>query len=258
MPSKLVAIRKINSATTLLTLNRPEKRNALNISLLEALCDTFEEIQSDAAQRVILLNGEGAVFCAGLDLKEAEDHSLADRSASLIARFLTLVYLSPLISIAAVHGAAIAGGAGLMCACDMAFAAKGTSIGFPETWRGLVPALISVVLSRQLPMRNVRDLLLTGALLSAEEAHKIGLVNKIVEANDLLSAALDRAKLVLKGAPEAVRMTKRHLIELEHGDFLQDIQKALTLHHRARGSPEAREGIAAFMANRAPSWENIS
>ena len=239
---------------TIVALNRPEKRNALNVGLLEQLIAALAAAEQDKAQRILILRGEGPAFCAGLDLAEAATPEHAHRLAELIAHTLQALSSTRLVTIAAVHGAAIAGGAGLMTACDFAVAAQGTRIGYPETRRGLVAALVMTFLRRQLREREARELLLTGELIDAAQALAMGLVNREVHARDLMSTARGYADTVLCGGPDAVANTKRLLAELWPRPVQADLDRALAFHLEARQSPEAAEGIAAFKEKRSPKW----
>jgi methylglutaconyl-CoA hydratase len=231
------------------TLNRPEKRNALNLALLKALNVALKEL---ADNRVVILQGAGPVFSAGMDLSEAANPDLAEEITLAIRDLLIALYRSPLVIIAAVHGAALAGGAGLLAACDLVVAAEGTSIGFPETRRGLIAAQVSVLLRHQLPLHAVRELLLTGSLVDARRAYEMGLVNRIVPPQDLLSTAQRLASEILLGGPEAVKAAKRMLAS---PTLEADLDIAMTFSRQARASKEADEGIRAFLEKRKPSWE---
>lgn len=240
---------------TTLTLNRPDKRNALNLDLLEALIAAIAATERDTTQRVLVLRGAGPAFCSGLDLAEAAQPDRAHASAELVARALVTLSRTRLVTLAAVHGAAIAGGAGLMSACDFAVATRDTRFGFPEVRRGLVAGLIMTFLRRQLRERDVRELLLLGELFDAGRAHALGLVNRLADDE----AALDRevatlAHAILQGAPDALARTKQLLAELWPHSVQHDCEHALAFHLQARNSPEAAEGIAAFHAKRPPSW----
>jgi len=241
--------------TTVLTLNRPDKRNALCIELLEQLVAAVASAEADPGQRVLIIRGAGPAFCSGLDLVEAADAARSHRSAELIAQSLLALNASRLVTIACVHGAAIAGGAGLMSACDMAVAAADARIGFPEPRRGLVAGLVMTFIRRQLRERDAREILLTGEIFSAGRALEIGLVNRVAPDS---GAALDEARklgdAVRHGGPQAVASTKRLLAELWHRPVQADLARALAAHLEARGSPEAAEGIAAFREKRLPKW----
>lgn len=237
-----------------ITLNRPEKRNALNIRLLEEFCQALKKAEKKKGLRVIIIRGEGKSFCAGLDLKEAMEHSISHHSAELVANALRSTYLSPLFTIAAVHGSAIAGGAGLMSACDYILAEEDTTIAYPEVRRGLVPGLVMTILRRQLPERRIRELLLLAESLNMERALELGIINKIVPKGSVFDEALLIANSVLKNAPEAIAHTKELLDELYPASLSQDLEHALRHHMEARRSLEGTEGVAAFMEKREPNW----
>src|SRR6201997_1060728 len=134
----VVLIEKQTPQITVVTLNRPERRNALTLELLTQLCAAIKVTSDQPEQRVIIVRGAGAAFCTGLDLKEAADHTKAHATAEMVANTLITLSQATLITIAAVHGAAVAGGAGIMSACDFVVAAERTKIGYPEGRRGLV------------------------------------------------------------------------------------------------------------------------
>jgi len=250
----LVLAEKDERGVLTIALNRPDKRNALNIPMLELLAAHLSRAQTDAAIRVIVLRGAGPVFCAGLDLKEAQDPELAKRSAHGVANALEAIYTAPQPTIAAVHGASVAGGAGLMSACDIAYAADGTKLGYPEVRRGLVAGLVMTFLRRQLPERQARALLLTGSLIDAETAAAIGLVNRSVPTDDLDATVELCVSEILKGAPEAIAITKRHFDRLYHHTVREDLFAALNLHVEVRNTASAQEGMRAFTEKRDPKW----
>jgi len=250
----LVLIEKRTPQITVLTLNRPERRNALTIELLTELMSAIHVASEEPHVRILILRGAGAAFCTGLDLKEAADQAKAHATAEAVANTLITVSQTHLITVAAVHGAAVAGGAGIMSACDFVVAAVRTKIGYPEVRRGLVAGLVMTFLRRQIGERNMRELLLGSELIDAERARKIGLVNRVVAQDDLMSEALKFAESVLQGAPGAVKQTKRLIDELWWRSVKQDVNLALKYHMEARESAEAREGIAAFNEKRKPNW----
>jgi methylglutaconyl-CoA hydratase len=249
-----VLIEKQTPQITVLTLNRPERRNALTIELLTQLDAAIKVASDQAHQRVLILRGAGAAFCTGLDLKEAADHTKAHATAEMVANTLITLSHTPLITIAAVHGAAVAGGAGIMSACDFVVAAERTKIGYPEVRRGLVAGLVMTFLRRQVGERNMRELLLGSELIDAERAKEIGLVNSVVAPDDVMSEAQRFAESALQGAPGALTQTKRLIDELWWRSAKEDVEFALKYHLQARESDEAREGIAAFNEKRKPNW----
>ena len=249
----VVLIEKRSPQTTVVTLNRPERRNALTLELLTELCSAVNVASQQPEQRVLILRGAGAAFCTGLDLKEAAD-SKAHATAEMVANTLVAISQTRLVTIAAVHGAAVAGGAGIMSACDFVVAAERTKIGYPEVRRGLVAGLVMTFLRRQIGERNLRELLFSGELIDAARAKEIGLVNRVVAPEDMMSEAQKFAASVLQGAPGALAQTKRLVEELWWHSVKGDVDVALKYHMQARESEEAREGIAAFNEKRRPSW----
>ena len=172
----------------------------------------------------------------------------------MVAKTLLAISQTRLITIAQIHGAAVAGGAGLMSACDFVVAAEGTKIGYPETKRGLVAGLVMTFLRRQLRERDIRELLFTGDLISAGRAREIGLINRVVPSDELENETQKIIAAVLQNAPVALASTKRLIEELWSSSVKEDVEKALRHHMEARESDEAREGIAAFLEKRPPSW----
>jgi len=250
----VVLIEKQSPQITVITLNRPERRNALTVELLTELCAAIKVASDEPQKRVVILCGAGAAFCTGLDLKEAADQTKAHATAEMVANTLIAISQTHLVTIAAVHGAAVAGGAGIMSACDFVVAAERTKIGYPEVRRGLVAGLVMTFLRRQVGERNMRELLLGSELIEVERAKAIGLVNRVVARNDLMTEALKFADSVLQGAPSAVPQTKRLIDELRWRSVKDDVDLALKYHMQARESAEAREGIAAFNEKRKPNW----
>src|SRR5438045_763468 len=250
----VVLIEKQSPQITVVTLNRPQRRNSLTIELLNELVASIKVASDQACERVLILRGSGAAFCTELHLKEAADRKKAHMTAELVAKALTTLAETRLVTIAAVHGAAVAGGAGIMSACDFVVAAEKTKIGYPEVRRGLVAGLVMTFLRRQAGERNMRELVLGGELIDAERARGIGLVNRVVAPDQLMIEAQKFADSVLQGAPNAIVQTKRLIEELWSTSVKEDVDLALKHHMRARESAEAREGIAAFNERRKPDW----
>jgi methylglutaconyl-CoA hydratase len=246
-----VIIEKRSPKITIVTLNRPERRNALTIELLMELTSAIDAAAADVNRRVLILRGAGLAFCTGLDLKLT---SPVHATAEMVAKTLIALSQTRLITIAAVHGAAVAGGAGLMSACDFVIAAEGTKIGYPEARRGLVAGLVMTFLRRQVGERNMRELLLGSELIDAKRAREMGLVNRVVAEGDLMTKAQKFADSILQGAPDALAQTKKLIEELWSSSVKEDVDLALNYHLEARESDEAREGIAAFNEKRSPKW----
>jgi methylglutaconyl-CoA hydratase len=243
-----------SDAIAVLSLNRAEKRNALNMDVFREFCRLVEEAENRPGTRVMILKGRGPVFCSGLDLNEAADSELVQQSAKLLASTLRRVWDSTLVTIAAVHGAAIAGGAGLAAACDFVLCEEGTRWAFPEVRRGLVPALIGAVLVKQTNRRLLLDWLLTGRLVDAQELERAGIINRLLPPGQVIPAALELARSILAGAPGVQRSTKRLLDELSGQPLARLIDHALADHLASRSSGEAREGVRAYFEKREPDW----
>jgi methylglutaconyl-CoA hydratase len=249
----VVLIEKQTPQITVLTLNRPERRNALTIDLMNHLTSAIENAGADPEQRIVILRGAGKAFCTGLDLQEVTKHD-PQTTAENVARLLLALAETRLVTIAMVHGAAVAGGAGVMSACDFVIASDHTRIGYPEVRRGLVASLVMTFIRRQLRERDLRELLLASELISAERARDIGLVNRVVPVAELESEVQKIVASVLQGAPGAITNSKRLMDQLWSTSVRQDIERCLSHHLDARESAEALEGIAAFNEKRPPNW----
>lgn len=240
----------------IVTLNRPERRNALSIALMTQLTDHVERLANDGQTRVAILRGAGPVFSAGLDLAEAQDAELVGESAECVARTLATLRYTTLVTIAALHGGAYAGGAGVVAACDMAVGTTDSQIGFPEARRGLLPALICDVLRTKLREGDLSELFLVGDSISAERAYAIGLLQRLVAPNHLMSEAVRLAQGVLAGGPQTIRDTKLLLHHAFGHSAPTSGKSAVSIdeHLKARFSEEASEGLRAFLEKRPPSW----
>ncbi|MDQ6765526.1 MAG: enoyl-CoA hydratase-related protein [Verrucomicrobiota bacterium] len=242
------------SAVTTVTLNRPERLNALTIELMSELTDVVHAAEQDETQRILVLRGAGKAFCTGLDLQEVSESDKAHESAGAVATMLLALSQTRLITIAAVHGAAVAGGAGVMSACDFAIAAERTKFGYPEAKRGLVAGLVMTFMRRQLRERDVRELLFTGDLVESARALEMGLITRVVPPNELENEVQKLCAAILQNAPGALAHAKRTLDQLGSTSVKEDIEMALGHHVQARESAEAKEGVAAFLEKRPPSW----
>jgi methylglutaconyl-CoA hydratase len=251
----LIQVKPHRSGVCLLTLNRPDRRNALSIALLDQLFEAMERLASDGSTRVVILNGTGPIFSAGMDLNEARDTEFAQASATRIARALQQLRGSPLVSIAAAHGGAYAGGAGLMAACDIAVGSSDLQIAFPEARRGMIPALICSILRSKVREGDLRELFLTGLHVDAGRAEQMGLLQRVATGSQLLDAATEIACAVLDGGPQTVVATKQLLNRAYAMDDELSLPHMLELHLNARQTEEATEGFTAFFEKRAPHWK---
>lgn len=244
-----VIVKEMTAGVTSLSLNRPEKRNALNAALIHELLKTLEQLAQDKKQRVLLIRGEGPLFCAGLDLME-ENSEIKE----LLPLLYKTLYHSPLVTCAVVQGAAIGGGVGLLACSDYVIADSKAKLGCPETRRGLVAAHILPYLKRKLHPCDLRAFLLSAQMNTAQQGFRAGLVNEIAEEGTLLSQALKFAKEVLQGAPQATRLTKRLFEELAFEDLDREIAITSKYGFGAFSEEEYQEGRRAFLEKRPPKW----
>jgi methylglutaconyl-CoA hydratase len=213
----------------------------------------------DPKVRTVVLTGAGTVFCSGVDLKEAaqeRDGAEAEQHAVVTlqeyADLIQKVHTLPKLTIAAINGDALAGGAGLMAACDFAVAAERARIGYPEVLRGLVPAVVMYDLTRLIGDRRARQLLLSGGPISATTASDWGLVNQVTPSENCLTESIRIAKDYVHSAPQAIAAIKR-LLDETHGRPAS-LRGAAAVSAAIRVSEEAREGIRAFLERRPPRW----
>ena len=253
--SELVTVQMLKPGLALATLNRPERRNALCIQLLTELCDQVEAFANDKSNGVLIVRGAGPIFCSGLDLSEASNSQLVQQSAECVARALILMRKTRLVTIAAAHGGAYAGGAGLMASCDIAIGTTDLLVGFPEAQRGLLPALICGVLSPKIREGDLRELFLVGNAIDATRAQQIGLLQRVVDRNELLEEAIQVGLGVLAGGPETIEATKELLNQAYVANDSITTQRMLEVHLGARHSVEAKEGLEAFLEKRKPWWQ---
>jgi methylglutaconyl-CoA hydratase len=246
------------AGVTTITLNRPDKRNAVSFALVDELMTALDEIERSSAQ-VVILTGEGKAFCAGLDLEELKgllgkthEENIAD--SSRMAQTFRRIYDFPMPTIAAVNGAAIAGGTGFATMCDFTLAVPEAKFGYTEVRIGFVPAIVSSMLVWQVGHKIARDLLLTGRLFDAAEAHRYGLVNEVVEPARLMERAKELAAQLMENSPSSMRSTKQLLNGYIAEQLDHQINQAVQDNARIRTTADFREGIASFLEKRKPRW----
>jgi len=244
-----------------ITMNRPDKRNALSRALIAALTDAIHRAANDANARSIILTGNGVAFCAGMDLDELrgtlgdEADKVWDDALNLSALY-ELIYTLPKPTVAAMNGAAVAGGAGLVTVCDLALAVPGAKFGYPEVRRGLVAAMVMPHLLRHVGERAARWMLLTGELMDATEAIRIGLINAVVPGEELMVTAEMWCRSLAEGGPKALATTKDLLLKCSHQAVpVSDLAKASA---EPRLTDECRFGLAAFFEKKPAPWTSES
>ena len=240
----------------LVTLNRPDKRNAISHELIDEMFAALEELKNGAI-RVLLLTGAGNSFCSGMDLEKAiASRTAAEnrRDSETMARLFRSIYEFPRPTIAAVNGAAVAGGCGIATLCDFTIASTKAKFGYPEVQIGFVPAIVSSWLVRQIGEKAARELLLTGRVISAEEALRIGLITETVEPARLLERAHELARQLLKNSPASLAATKKLLNSYSRRDLEWQLEAAIETNAAIRTTEDFREGISSFLEKREPKW----
>ena len=251
---------EVHPPAVMLTMNRPDRRNALSRDLIAALTEAFQRARDDAAGRCVILTGAGNAFCAGMDLAELQESLTAEKGkqgpvwedALRLANLYDLIYRFPKPTIAAVNGAAVAGGAGLVSVCDLTVAALDARFGYPEVRRGLVAAMVMPHLLRHVGERMARHLLLTGELIDADEACQAGFLNAVVPPEQLLARALAWAHSLAEGGPNALARTKE-LLSLFSRQAV-GLEEAAKASAAPRLTEECKQGLEAFFNKRPAPW----
>src|SRR2546427_12655729 len=237
---------KYDAGVDTIILNRPEKRNAISFELIDDLLRALDDVAKSPAQ-VLILTGAGKAFCSGMDLENLKaligrspEQNLED-SQTMVRLFRSL-YEFPKVTIAAVNGAAIAGGTGLALLCDFTLAVPDAKFGYTEVRIGFVPAIVSTFLLRQVGEKQARDLLLTGRLFGSEEAARIGLINEIVAPETLMAKARELAALLIENSPASLHATKRLLTDHARAELDAQIEAAVRENAAIRNTADFREG----------------
>jgi len=241
-----------------ITLNRPDKRNAISFELIDDLLRALQEVETSDAI-VLIVTGAGKAFSSGMDLDnlktligKSPEQNLED-SETMVRLFRALYEFSK-VTIAAVNGAAIAGGTGLALLCDFTLAVPEAKFGYTEVRIGFVPAIVSTFLLRQVGEKQARDLLLTGRIIGAEEAARMGLVNEIVPPEKLMTRARELAALLMENSPASLRATKQLLSDHARAELDLQIEAAVRENAAIRTTADFREGVVSFLEKRKPVW----
>lgn len=243
-----------------ITLNRPEKRNALSHELVSELRVALNDAEEDDNVKIIVLAANGDAFCAGADLEYLQllqgfsyEQNYAD-STHLKDLFLQIYQLKKIV-IAQVQGAALAGGCGLASVCDFVFAAPDATFGYTEVKIGFVPAIVMVFLLRKIGEAKAKELLLTGALITAEEAESISLINAVIPAHKLSSYVFEFAtKLITSNSSYSMMLTKQMIAKVQSLPMDEALTFASEMNAKARASEDCQRGIAAFLNKEKISW----
>ncbi|MGE5326751.1 MAG: enoyl-CoA hydratase/isomerase family protein [Deltaproteobacteria bacterium] len=243
---------------TTITLNRPEKRNAITPAMIHDISVALDSVEHGPA-RVAILTGAGRAFCSGMDLdvlkefhSETPAHLLED--ARRIAAMFRKIYMFPKPLIAAVNGAAIAGGCGIATFCDFTLAVPEAKFGYTEVRIGFMPAIVAAFVVRQVGDKRARDLLLSGRIFTADDAYHMGLVNEIVPAEKLMARARELAASLIELSPTSLAFTKSLLRKFSETEIDRDLAMAIEQSTQIRAKADFREGLAAFLEKRKPVW----
>jgi methylglutaconyl-CoA hydratase len=257
MAYKTVLYSESQNITTI-TLNRPDKRNAISYELIDDVTAALKQAAGSSA-KVLILTGAGSAFCAGMDLENLKgllgrtpEQNLED--SRTMAGLFRALYDFPKPTIAAVNGAAIAGGTGLATLCDFTLAVPEAKFGYTEVRIGFVPGIVSSYLIANVGEKLARDLLLTGRLFSAEEAYRFGLVTEIVAPDQLMPRALQLAAQLMENSPASLETTKRLLSSYTKDQLDRQLVSAIRENAAVRQTPDFKEGITSFLEKRKPKW----
>ena len=243
---------QVEGAIARVTLNRPEKRNALNEALIAGLKNALRKANDDAAVRVVVISGAGPDFCSGADLASLQkiaDGSVAenaDDARSLMELFALIRQVSVPI-VAAVRGKALAGGCGLASACDLVLASAGAKFGYPEVKIGFVPAMVMAILRRNVSEKRAFELITSGAEVGAEEAKQFGLVNQVFAEEDFEAEVTAYVRGFENVSKSAVALTKRLLYQVDGMSFGEALQTGADVNVIARMSEDCKRSVARFL-----------
>ena len=243
-----------------ITLNRPEKRNALNAEMVTELKKAFTKAAEDDEAKVIVLAAAGDAFCAGADLAYLEqlqqntyEENLAD--SNHLKTLFHQIYTHPKVVVAKIQGHAIAGGSGLATVCDFSFAADHSKFGYTEVRIGFIPAIVKVFLLRKIGEGKAKELLLTGELISANEAKAFGLINDFVPTNELEEKVSSFTKtLVSKNSGQSMQLTKQMIANVQEMTLEDGLNHAAKQNAKARATADCQKGISAFLNKEKINW----
>ena len=243
-------------------LNRADKRNALTRGMLEDMLAAVKFVGSDRQARVCLIEAEGPVFCAGMDLGEMQARALGDdseaewqRDSDIYCELLNQLFSLEIPTIAVVQGAAVAGGVGIVLACDMTIASEASFFALPEPVRGITAAMVTPLLVQRVGWGAARHLLLSMERCDAARALQIGLANDVVPTHQLAARVNELVTSVLSGSPLALSLTKQHLRSFTIKSMSEQLRDSAIVSAQARQTPDAREGLQAFLDKRRPTWQ---
>jgi methylglutaconyl-CoA hydratase len=245
-----------------ITINRPDKRNSLTRELIEHLDQAVEQMRVRPELRVLVLAASGGVFCAGMDLGEMQARAISENGqqewlvdSRLYSQLLQKIYTMRVPTIARLQGPVLAGGVGMVLACDLILASTNTFFSLPEPMRGITAAIVTPLLVLRLGPGAANHLLLSGERMSAERAWQLGLCYDVVAADQLEEREDQLLASILTGSPAALEATKQHLSKIISVSVTDQLEDSIRVSAQARQSVDAREGLAAFLEKRKPNWQ---
>lgn len=259
--SNSILLHETSNGVARLTLNRPAKRNALTRELIEQTLAAVRQVRDDTETRLLVLTGEGPVFCAGMDLGEMQARAGSDNATeewqqdSVVYRdLLWELFTLPIPTLLVAQGPALAGGLGLLLACDIVLAADEAFFSLPEPKRGITAAVVAPLLAYRIGPGQAGYLLLSGRTITAADALRMGLCHELAPAATLDERERELTSAILTGSPDALAQTKRHLLTGPAAALTDWLDAGMQVSATARETNDAREGLAAFLEKREPRW----
>ena len=245
-----------------ITLNRPDKRNALTRQIIEDMLQAVTAMSANDELRVLLFDATGKVFCAGMDLGEMQERATSANSAEewnqdsrVYADLLVAIFQLKVPTVATIQGPVLAGGMGFVLACDILIVAESAFFSLPEPMRGITAAMVTPLLVHRIGAGQAGYMLLAGERVSAQKALQIGLAHDVVVDDELQTRTSSLVQAIMTGSQAALAITKKHITDCVTMDVEQEIRKSIEVSAMARSTDDAREGLAAFLEKRKPSWQ---
>lgn len=243
-----------------ITLNRPEKRNALNPEIVSELLIALGEIKTSDEAKVLLIKANGDAFCAGADLgylQQLQNNTFEENleDSRHLKKLFETIYNFPKVVIAQVEGAALAGGCGLANVCDFCYATPESKFGFTEVKIGFIPAIVSVFLLRKIGEAKAKELLLSGNIINANEAFNFGLINQIVDKENIEEFVKNKCnQLILQASSQSLSLTKHLISTVQHLSIEDALEYAANQNAKARATEDCKKGIASFLNKEKINW----
>ena len=245
-----------------LTLNRPEKRNALNREFIEEMKAGIDQLAADDSLRVMVIAAAGSVFCAGMDLDQMQSRAQSadgkadwQRDSEVYCEALAKIYTMDVPTVAIAQGPALAGGVGIVLACDIVIASENAFFMLPEPVRGITAAMVTPLLIHRVGSGPATYMLLSGERVTSTQAAAFGMCHDVVAGSELESRRDVLLSAILAASKSALMITKRHIDRCSYGNVLDELKMSVKVSAEARETDDAREGLAAFLEKRKPNWQ---